>query len=78
MKQWNKMIKPNIIRFINELETRDVVSKAVLSQKEGSAFILFNQEIREKLKAADGYVKKGYAVEGTLDEIAKQEFSYGL
>ncbi|WP_022820130.1 flavocytochrome c [Fusobacterium russii] len=59
-------------RFINELETRDVVSKAVLEQKEGSAFILFNQEIREKLKAADGYVKKGYAVEGTLDEIAKQ------
>lgn len=59
-------------RFINELETRDVVSKAVLAQKEGSAFILFNQEIREKLKAADGYVKKGYAVEGTLDEIAKQ------
>lgn len=59
-------------RFINELETRDVVSKAVLGQKEGSAFIIFNQEIREKLKAADGYVKKGYAVEGTLDEIAKQ------
>ena len=36
-------------RFIDELETRDVVSK---------------------LKAADGYVKKGYAVEGTLEEIA--------
>ncbi|MDO4690577.1 MAG: flavocytochrome c [Fusobacterium sp.] len=59
-------------RFINELETRDVVSKAVLEQKGNSAFILFNQEIREKLKAADGYVKKGYAVEGTLAEIAKK------
>lgn len=57
-------------RFIDELQTRDVVSKAVLEQKEGSAFILFNQEIRENLKAADGYVKKGYAVEGTLAEVA--------
>lgn len=57
-------------RFIDELQTRDVVSKAVLEQKEGSAFILFNQEIRESLKAADGYVKKGYAVEGTLAEVA--------
>lgn len=59
-------------RFISELETRDVVSKAILKQKTKSAFLIFNQEIREKLKAADGYVKKGYAVEGTLDEIAKQ------
>ncbi|MCI5725259.1 MULTISPECIES: flavocytochrome c [Fusobacterium] len=66
------LINRDAKRFINELETRDVVSKAVLDQKEGSAYILFNQEIREKLKAADGYVKKGYAVEGTLDEIAKQ------
>ncbi|MBQ3437319.1 MAG: flavocytochrome c [Fusobacterium sp.] len=59
-------------RFINELQTRDVVSKAVLEQKEGSAFLLFNQEVREKLRAADGYVKKGYAVEGTLAEVAQQ------
>lgn len=59
-------------RFINELETRDVVSKAVLEQKTKSAFLIFNEEIREKLKAADGYVKKGYAIEGSLSEIAKQ------
>lgn len=59
-------------RFISELETRDVVSKAILKQKTKSAFLIFNQEIREKLKAADGYVKKGYAVEGSLKEIAKQ------
>lgn len=60
-------------RFINELETRDVVSKAELAQKGKSAFLIFDQAIREKLKAADGYVKKGYAVEApTLEELAKK------
>ena len=57
-------------RFIDELETRDVVSKSILEQKGASAFLIFNQDIRENLKAADGYVKKGFAVEGTLEEIA--------
>lgn len=57
-------------RFVDELETRDVVSKAILDQKGKSAFLIFDEEIRTKLKAADGYVKKGYAVEGTLEEIA--------
>ena len=57
-------------RFIDELETRDVVSKAILEQKGKSAFLVFDEGIRTKLKAADGYVKKGFAVEGTLEEIA--------
>ena len=55
-------------RFIDELETRDVVSKAILSQNGKSAFLIFDEGIRTKLKAADGYVKKGFAVEGTLEE----------
>ncbi len=57
-------------RFIDELQTRDVVSKAILDQKGASAFLIFSQDIRENLKAADGYVKKGFAVEGTIEEIA--------
>ncbi|WP_410207496.1 flavocytochrome c [Fusobacterium sp.] len=58
-------------RFINELETRDVVSKAELAQKGKSAFLIFDQGIREKLKAADGYVKKGFAKEAeTIEELA--------
>lgn len=60
-------------RFINELETRDVVSKAELSQPGKSAFLVFDQGIREKLKAADGYVKKGFAKEAaTIEELAKK------
>ena len=57
-------------RVRDELETRDVVSKAILNQKGKSAFLIFDEGIRTKLKAADGYVKKGFAVEGTLEEIA--------
>lgn len=58
-------------RFINELETRDVVSKAELDQTGKSAFLVFDQEVREKLGAINGYVRKGYAIEGaTLEELA--------
>lgn len=59
-------------RFIDELETRDVVSKAILNQKGKSAFLIFDEGIRTKLKAADGYVKKGFAIDGTIEEIANK------
>ena len=37
-------------RFVSELETRDVVSKAELEQTGKSAFLVFDQEVREKLE----------------------------
>lgn len=46
-------------RFINELETRDVVSKAELQQKGKTAFLIFDQNVRESLKAIEGYAKAG-------------------
>lgn len=58
-------------RFVSELETRDVVSKAELEQTEKSAFLVFDQEVREKLGAINGYVRKGFTVEGaTVEELA--------
>lgn len=60
-------------RFINELETRDVVSKAELEQTGKSAFLVFDQEIREKLGAINGYVRRGFAIEGaTLEELGEK------
>lgn len=60
-------------RFVSELETRDVVSKAELEQTGKSAFLVFDQEVREKLGAINGYVRKGFAIEGaTLEELAKK------
>uniref|UniRef100_UPI003FEE7A3F flavocytochrome c n=1 Tax=Fusobacterium mortiferum TaxID=850 RepID=UPI003FEE7A3F len=60
-------------RFINELETRDVVSKAELEQEGKSAFLVFDETVREKLGAINGYINKGYAISGNdLEELAKK------
>lgn len=60
-------------RFINELETRDVVSKAELAQKGGSAFLVFDESVKESLKAIDSYDNKGYLTKAdTVEELAKK------
>lgn len=60
-------------RFINELETRDVVSEAILKQTEGQAYLLFDQEVRESLKAIESYIKGGIIVEAdTIEGLAEQ------
>ena len=60
-------------RFINELETRDVVSKAELAQKGKSAFLIFDETVRENLGAINGYINKGYAVSAnSLEELGKK------
>lgn len=59
-------------RFINELETRDVVSKAELAQKGKSAFLIFDQQTRDNLSAINGYVNKGLTKEAnSLSELSK-------
>lgn len=59
-------------RFINELETRDVVSKAELAQTGKSAFLIFDQGTRDNLSAINGYVKKGFTKEAeTIEGLAK-------
>lgn len=58
-------------RFCTEMATRDVMSKAILEQKGQTAYILFDQDVRESLKAIEGYVKKGLLTEGaTVAELA--------
>lgn len=58
-------------RFINELETRDVVSAAVLAQKGKTAYIVFDQSVRKSLKAIEDYVRMGIVAEGaTPAELA--------
>ena len=60
-------------RFVNELDTRDVTSKAVLSLPEKKAFIFFNQDVRKSLKAIEGYDKAGLLISGkTLQEISEK------
>ena len=60
-------------RFINEMETRDVVSAAELEQEGQYAYIIFDQHLRDNLKATEKYVKNGLTVQAdTIEELAEK------
>jgi len=46
-------------RFYNEMSTRDKVSAAIIALPEHSAYIVFDEHVRAKNKAADEYIAKG-------------------
>jgi fumarate reductase flavoprotein subunit len=51
-------------RFTDELLTRDVVSAAELEQPGSYAYIIFDQRLREGLKATEKYISTGITVQG--------------
>jgi fumarate reductase flavoprotein subunit len=58
-------------RFINELLTRDVVSKGVLALPEKTAYLVFDDGIRKTAALFEEYFKSGFVVEGnTLEDLA--------
>ena len=60
-------------RFTNELLTRDAVSAAELAQPGSYAYIIFDQRLRDGLKAIEKYVSTGITVQGdTIEDLAKQ------
>jgi fumarate reductase flavoprotein subunit len=60
-------------RFISEMQTRDVVSDAELAQTGGTAFLLFDQGVRDSLSAIENYVKAGLLTEGdTIADVAQK------
>ena len=60
-------------RFINELLTRDVVSAGELEQTGSYAYIIFDQRLREGLKAIEKYVSTGITVQAdTIEGLAEQ------
>jgi fumarate reductase flavoprotein subunit len=59
-------------RFIDELETRDVVSAAELEQEGKTAFEIFDQNVRDNLSAIEKYAKLGLLTEAnTIAELAE-------
>ena len=59
-------------RFVNELETRDVVSAAELAQEGGYAYTIVDQKMMDASATYAGYFTKGYAVKGeTYAELAE-------
>lgn len=58
-------------RFIDEMETRDVVSDAIVKQEGSYAYILFDQALRNRLSAIEKYVSSGITVQAdTVEELA--------
>ncbi len=61
------------VRFTNELLTRDAVSAAELAQEGQYAYIIFDQNLRDHLKAIEKYVKSGITVQAdTIEGLAEQ------
>ena len=58
-------------RFCNEMDTRDVVSAAILGQELGEAFIIFDQGVRQSLASIETYANQHLLVQGnTFTELA--------
>ena len=65
------LVNRNGERFINEISTRDVVSAAELEQEGKTAFLVFDQGVRESLSAIEKYIKAGLVTEAaTVEELA--------
>ena len=59
-------------RFCNEMDTRDVVSAAILKQTRGEAFLIFDQGVRKSLASIETYANQHLLKEGaTVAELAK-------
>lgn len=60
-------------RFVNELETRDVVSAAILVQNGAKAYLVFDQGIRKTLASIETYANQGLLKTGnTVAELAAE------
>lgn len=52
-------------RFVNEMDTRDVVSAAILKQTSGDAYLIFDEEVRKSLAAIETYANQHLLKEGS-------------
>ncbi|MBO0430591.1 flavocytochrome c [Enterococcus sp. DIV0660C] len=59
-------------RFVNEMDTRDKVSAAITALPDKSAYLIFDQGVRDRAKAIDFYDEKGYVTAGdSIEDLAK-------
>ena len=67
------LVNQSGVRFTNELLTRDAVSAAELEQEGSYAYVIFDQKLRDNLKAIEKYVKSGITVQAdTIEGLAEQ------
>ena len=59
-------------RFVNELNTRKIVSNAITHTPEHSAYLIFDQGVRDRVKAIEFYDSINLVVHGnTIEELAE-------
>lgn len=59
-------------RFVNELNTRKIVSNAITATPEHSAYLIFDQSVRDRVKAIEFYDSIGLVVhEENIADLAK-------
>jgi len=60
-------------RFVNELDTRDVVSQAIVSQSTGQAFLVVNDAIVSVNASLARNIENGFGVKGeTIEALAEE------
>ena len=60
-------------RFINEMETRDVVSAAEIAQTDGCAYVIFDKNLRDNVAAVEKYFAINVVTEGaTIEDLAAE------
>ena len=65
------LVNSNGQRFCNEMDTRDVVSAAILKQENGEAMLVFDQAVRQSLASIETYANQHLLSEGaTVEELA--------
>lgn len=66
------LVNKNGRRFVNEMKTRDIVSAAILKCPGKSAYLIFDQGVRDSLKAIETYSKQNLLSQGAnLTELAR-------
>lgn len=59
-------------RFVNEMETRDVVSSAILAQTGGMAYLVFDEQVRKSLASIETYYNQGVLKSAaTVEQLAE-------
>lgn len=60
-------------RFVSESDPSNTISESIFSQDEKSAFIVFDDGIRNNMGAIETYIKQGIITEGeTLEELGEK------
>ncbi|MGL4981476.1 MAG: flavocytochrome c [Treponemataceae bacterium] len=59
-------------RFVNELDTRDVVSLAEVAQTGGYAYLIIDQAMADKSNVIKGYISKGFTISAdSYDDLGR-------